>query len=70
MRCVDLELYLVVFCDGKPCVNVLMADEEAGVLQRYRTDEFGNAVFTKDGEPILETLYGVVRVIPTQFGHA
>jgi hypothetical protein len=54
------------YLNGVEMHNVVMADEEQGVLERYQTDDRGNLVIRGSGHEsslITETLQGLVRIV-------
>jgi hypothetical protein len=55
-----ISAWVLVTLDGERQGYAICADEEAGTLVRYKTDEFG--VRHDNGQPLTEVLHGAVKI--------
>lgn len=54
---------VVIFFNGEEMSYVLTADEEAGILVRYKRDANGHYIANpQTGDAVTETLYGGVKI--------
>lgn len=52
-----------IFLDGMETKGVMTADEERGFVRRYKMTHDGKIVHDTDGNPVLERVNGIVRIV-------
>ena len=59
-----LAIWIAVYVDGKPLVNCIEADDEAGTATVYRTRGNGTVVMADSEHVAIRHLRGAVSIVP------